>query len=92
MTRSAVEDEEEKARKGEENDDDDYSVSVGHIFDILRTIKCKDSCYELLIGIQGLHTLLCHADFTFATLFGYVHLITRYIFIYLAVLWGSCLS
>jgi len=92
MTRSAIEDEEEKVRKSEENDDGDDSVPLGHIFDILRTIKCKDSCYELLIGIQGLHTSLCHADFTFATFFGYAHLIMRYGFIYFTVLWGFCLS
>ena len=61
-------------------------------FYILRTTKSKESCYELLIGIQGLHTSLCHADFTFATLFGYVHLIILYGFIYFTVLWGSCLS
>jgi hypothetical protein len=70
MTRSAIEDEVEKARKSKDNNDDDDSVLFVHIFDIQRTTKCKDSCYELLIGIQGLHTSLCHADFTFATLFG----------------------
>jgi hypothetical protein len=65
----------------DDDDDDDDSVSFGHIFDILKTSKCKESCYEFLIGIQDLHTSLCHADFTFATLFGYVHLILRYGFI-----------
>jgi len=53
MTRSAIEDEEEKVRKSEENYDGNNSVSFGHIFDILKTIKCKDNYYELLIGIQG---------------------------------------
>ena len=92
MTRSAIEDEEEKVRKSEENDGGGDSIPFGHIFDIPKTIKCKDSCYELLIGIQVLHTSLCRADFTFAALFGYVHLIMRYGFIYFTDLWGSCLS
>jgi len=65
-----------------DNDDDDNSVLFGRIFDILKKIKCKGSCYELLIGIQGLRTSLFHVYFTFAALFGYVHLIIRYNFIY----------
>lgn len=61
-----------RRRKGEkskdnDDDDDDDSVLFGHIFDILRTTKCKDSCYEIVIGIEGLHTSLCLADFRFAT-------------------------
>jgi hypothetical protein len=87
-------------KESKNNDEDDDSVSFGHIFDILRTIKCKDSCYELLIGIQSLHTSLCHVqdvqdivDITFATVFGYVRTFNYTLWFHLLhILWGSRLS